>query len=171
MTKDMEGIVWFLCFSGLFKIDTARTITKIPLNEPELKKNNEYPSDIKVDKNGHVWMITTSSRLYDLNPGNGTYSTWISDKIILPVRNDLMRTVIALDSSDNIWITSNAGVQYFNRETGKFSIFNTGVKKQLEHTLANHLVVDSYGTLWIGSSNDGLIKYENKAQLTSYIYN
>ena len=50
-------------------------------------------------------------------------------------------------------------------------MFNSGVKKQLEHTLANHLVVDSYGTLWIGSSTNGLIKYENKAQLSSYIYN
>ena len=65
-------------------------------------------------------------------------------------------------------------MQAFNISTGKtgeFSVFNSGVKKELEHTLANHLIVDSYGTLWIGSSNNGLIKYENKAQLTSYIYN
>jgi signal transduction histidine kinase/ligand-binding sensor domain-containing protein len=171
MVKDKAGNVWVLSYSGLFKIDTAKNITKISIPIHELTKNNEYPSDIKIDNSGHVLIITTTSRLYDLNPGTGIYKTWISDKVILPVRNDLMRTVIALDSLDNIWITSNAGIQYFNRKTCKFSVFNSGVKKELEHILANHLIVDSYGTLWIGSSNNGLIKYENKAQLNSYIYN
>ncbi|MGN6616223.1 MAG: ATP-binding protein [Ilyomonas sp.] len=171
IAKDKTGNIWVLSFSGLFKIDLAKNITKVLLNIDELKKNNEYPSDLKIDKKGHVLIITTTSRLFDLNPTTGIYTTWISDKIILPVRNDLMRTVIALDSTDNIWITSNAGVQYFNRKTHKFSVFNSGVKKELEHILANNLAVDSYGTLWIGSSTNGLIKYENKAQFTSYIYN
>ncbi len=171
MARDKAGNIWLLSYSGLFKIDTAKNITKVSLPINGLTKNNEYPSDIKIDGRGHVWIITTTSRLYDLDPNTGIYKTWISDKVILPVRNDLMRTVIALDSSNNIWITSNTGVQYFNRKTGKFSVFNSGVKKELEHTLANHLIVDSYGTLWIGSSTSGLIKYENKAQLNSYIYN
>jgi signal transduction histidine kinase/ligand-binding sensor domain-containing protein len=171
MAKDKAGNIWVLSYSGLFKIDTEKNITKISLPGQELIKYNEYPSDIKIDKSGHIWIITTTSRLYELDVSTGAYKTWISDKIILPVRNDLMRTVIALDSADNIWLTSNAGIQYFNRQTEKFSVFNSGVKKELEHTLANHLITDSYGTLWVGSSNNGLIKYENKAQLTSYIYN
>ena len=171
MAKDKAGNIWVLSYSGLFKIDAANAITKFHLNENELTKNNEYPSDIKIDNNGHILIITTTSRLYDINPNTGIYKTWISDKVILPVRNDLMRTVIALDSSNNIWLTSNAGIQYFNRKTEKFSVFNSGVKKELEHTLANHLIVDRHGTLWVGASTNGLIKYENKAQLTSYIYN
>jgi signal transduction histidine kinase/ligand-binding sensor domain-containing protein len=170
MTKDKAGNIWILSFWGLFKIDTARKITKVSLSGIP-KDSNEIPSDIKIDNNGHVWMITSTSRLYDIDPNTGAYKTWLSDKIMLPVKNDLMRTVIALDSSGNIWMTSNAGIQYFNRRTNQFSVFNTGVKPSLEHTLANHLVVDSYGTLWIGSSTNGLIKYENKAQLKSYIYN
>ena len=60
-------------------------------------------------------MITTTSRLYDFNPATGIYTTWISDKLFCRLENDLMRTVIALDSSDNIWMTTNAGIQYFNR--------------------------------------------------------
>ena len=67
-------------------------------------------------------------------------------------------------------MTTNAGLQYFDRKTDKFSVFNSGVKKQLEHTKANHLVIDSFGTLSIGSSADGLLKYDNKAQFRSYIY-
>ena len=52
MAKDKAGNIWFLSYSGLFKIDTARKITKIPLYEQELQKNNEFPSDIKIDKAG-----------------------------------------------------------------------------------------------------------------------
>ena len=128
------------------------------------------PTDIKIDNRGHVWIITTASRLYDFNPATGTYTTWLSDKLYTAKENSFMRNVIAVDSSDNIWMTTNAGLQYFDRRTGKFSVFNSGIKKQLEHTMANHLVVDSFGTLWIGSSTDGLLKYDNKAQFKSYIY-
>ncbi len=170
MTKDKAGNIWFLSYSGLFKIDTAKKITKITLMEQELKRNNELASDFKIDNNGHVLMITTTSRLYDFDPAKGTYKAWLSDKLLPQTKNDLTRTVIALDGIGNVWLTSNAGVQYFNRKTSKFSLFNSGVKKQLEHTFANKLAVDSFGTLWIASTSNGLLKYENKAQVNSYIY-
>ena len=171
MARDKTGNIWFISYSGLFKIDTAKKITKVTIMEQELKKNNEFPSDIKIDGNGHVVMITTASRLYDFNTAKGTYTNWLSDKILPTIKKDLTRTVIALDSAGNIWLTSNTGVQYFNRKTGKFSVFNSGVNKPLEHVSANQLIVDSFGTLWIASTGNGLIKYENKAQINSYIYN
>jgi signal transduction histidine kinase/ligand-binding sensor domain-containing protein len=171
MTKDKPGNIWFLTYSGLFKIDAAGKIKKIDLLNQVFKKNHEYPTDIKLDKSGHVWMVTTNSRLYNFDPGTGSYSSWLSEKLNPAMENNQMRRVIDLDSSENIWMTTNTGVQYFDRNTSTFSVFNSGVKKQLEHTIANHLVVDNFGTLWIGSTNDGLLKYENRAQLTSYIYN
>ena len=170
MTKDKAGNIWFLSYSGLFKIDTAKNISRITVLDAELKKNNEFASDIKIDSSGHLLMITTTSRLYDLDPETGIHKTWLSDKLLPQGKTDLARTVITLDRNSNVWLTSNAGVQYFNRKTGNFLVFNSGVKKQLEHTLANQLAVDSFGTLWIGSTKDGLLKYENKAQVSSYIY-
>ena len=170
MTKEKSGNIWFLSGSGLFRIDTAGKITRIGVMEPEFRKNNEVPADIKVDNHGHLWLITTTSRLYDFNPATGTYTIWLSDKLSTPAENSFMRNVVAADSSGNIWVATNSGLQYFDRRTGKFSVFNSGVKKQFEHTRANHLIVDSFGTLWIGSSADGLLKYDNKAQFRSYMY-
>ena len=46
--------------------------------EQECGKNNEMPADIKVDNRGHVWLITTTSRLYDFDPATGTYTTSLS---------------------------------------------------------------------------------------------
>lgn len=170
LTEDKNGNVWVLSYSGLFKIDVASKITKIHAMEQELKKNGEVPTDIKIDNRGHIWLVTTASRLYDFNPASGNYSSWLPDNLTLAADNFAYRA-ITLDKLNNIWMTTKTGVQYFSRETGTFSEFNSGVKKQLEHTAANHIVVDSFGTLWIGSSGNGLLKYENKSQLNSYIYN
>ena len=126
--------------------------------DQEVRKNNEVATDVKVDNRGHVWLITNTSRLYDFDPASGAYTTWLSDKLAMAKGNSLMRNVIAADSSGNIWMTTDAGLQYFDRKTSKFSVFNSGIKKQLEHTVANHLVVDSFGTLWIASSAHGLLK-------------
>jgi len=169
MAKERSGNIWVLSRPGLFRIDTAGKIIKTGLMEQEFRKNNEMPTDIKIDNRGHVWLITTASRLYDFNPVTGTYTTW-SSKLSTAAENRFMRNVMAADSSGNIWMATNAGLQYFDRRTGKFSVFNSGIKKQLEHTIANHLVVDSFGTLWVGSYTDGLLKYDNKAQFRSYIY-
>ena len=171
MAKDKSGNIWFLTTSALFKIDTATRITEIAVMKQAFNKEHEYPTDIKIDKAGHIWIITTASRLYDFNPAKGIYTAWLSDKLSPVKEINLVHRVIDLDSCDNIWLTANTGVQYFDRKTGKFSIFNSGAKKQLEHPFVNHLAVDSFGTLWIGTLNDGLLKYENKAQLRSYTYN
>lgn len=170
MSREKSGNIWILSRSGIFRIDTKRKIIKINQMEQELKKNNEQPEDIKVDSRGHVWLVTSASRLYDFNPATGSYATWISDKLPAAKENSFMRNVIATDSSANIWMTTNTGLQYFERRTGKFSVFNSGTKKELERSVANHIVVDSFGTLWVGSSRNGLIKYDNKAQFKSYIY-
>lgn len=171
MARDKTGNIWFISYSGLFKIDTARKITRVTAMEQQLKKDNEVAADIKVDDHGHLLMITSAYRLYDFNIARGTYTSSLSDKLLPRVKNDMPRPVIALDSAGNVWLTSNAGIQFFNRKTGKYFTFGSGANPQLEHISANQLTVDSFGTLWAASTGEGLVKYENKAQVNSYIYN
>lgn len=120
MTKERSGNIWFLSRSGLFRIDTAGRITRIGLMEQELKKNNEMPADIKIDNHGHVWLITTASRLYHFNPAAGTYTTCLSDKLSTAKENSFMRNVIAVDSRGSIRMTTNVGLQYFERRKVNF---------------------------------------------------
>src|SRR4029078_6352363 len=116
MAKERSGNIWVLSRPGLFRIDTAGKIIKTGLMEQEFRKNNEMPTDIKIDNRGHVWLITTASRLYDFNPATGTYTTWAS-KLSTAAENRFMRNVMAADSSGNIWMATNAGLQYFDRRT------------------------------------------------------
>src|SRR5664279_123640 len=169
-TKDKNGNICISSFSGLFKIDTKGKLSRIYSPDAEFNHDKSYFTDINFDKNGHLWVITQKLRLYDLNLETGNYLSWLSNAPDTSNKSDFFQNRLILDKNDNIWIGTNNGVQFFNRNTGKFSIFNSGFKNNLEQTPAVDLTFDSFGTLWIGSQKDGLIKYEDKPQFKSYTY-
>jgi signal transduction histidine kinase/ligand-binding sensor domain-containing protein len=169
ITKDKTGNIWFLSYSGLFKIDAKGRLVKIHSMDNNFSPKTEYPTDIKFDKEGHLWLVTTKNRLYDFIPETGTYKIWFSNK--LDNSPPGFNQTIIMDKDDNIWIGTNKGMQFFNKKTGKFSVFSNGIKKELEHTPVSDFCFDSFGTLWIGSWADGLLKYEDKPQLKSYKHN
>jgi ligand-binding sensor domain-containing protein len=115
-------------------------------------------------------VITSGNRLIDFDVDRNTYKI-LAIPIGSAAKNNYVRKVIAMDKDDNLWLGTDDGVKYFNRRTGQFSSFSNGVKKDLEHAPVNELKFDSFGTLWIGTNADGLIKYENRPQLTSYLFN
>ena len=169
ITKDKGGNIWLLSYSGLFKIDTNGLLSRIHDLDNRLKQDGDSPTDIKFDKQDHAWLITVKNRLYNFIPQAGTYKSWILKGITVSASN--FPNTISLDKNDNIWIGTNSGPQFFDRKTGTFSMFNNGIKKELEQTPVSDLCLDSFGTLWIGSFAHGLLKYEDKPQLKSYIHN
>ncbi|MGC4037005.1 MAG: two-component regulator propeller domain-containing protein [Chitinophagaceae bacterium] len=173
ITKDNAGNIVVFSISGLFTIDTKGKLSKVNgLNAlfAEFVKKNDFPGDLKFDKEGHLWIISNKSWLYDLNTATGNFKTFYPDS--LHVTNEIFYTQrLVIDNNGDMWVATRNGLKFFNRKTGKFSSFNNGIKKELEHTLIGDLAIDSFGTLWIGSFINGLLKYEDKPQLKSYIYN
>jgi len=172
MVKDRSGNIWCTSVSGLFKVDTNRKLhsVSLPALTREFIVNNEFPNDFRFDKDGHMWLITSGDRLIDFDVERNTF------KILTIPINSVSKTgfvhkVIALDKDDNLWLGTDDGVKYFNRRTGQFSSFDNGVRKELEHSPVNELKFDSFGTLWIGTNADGLLRYEDRPQLTSYLFN
>jgi len=172
MVRDQSGNIWCTSVSGLFKIDTNRKLHSVstPGLTRELIVNNEFASDFKFDKDGHMWIITSGNRLIDFDVERSTYKVLTIPLYAAP-KNSFVRKVIAMDKDDNLWLGTDDGVKYFNRSTGQFAAFDNGVKKELEHAPVNELKYDSFGTLWIGTNADGLLRYEDRPQLTSYLFN
>jgi hypothetical protein len=169
ITKDEAGNIWFLSYSGLFKIDTNGLLSKIHSMDTRLREDQDSPTDIKFDKQDHLWLVTVKNKLYNFIPQDGNYKTWILNGISVSTNN--FPNIIIVDKDDDIWIGTNSGVQFFDRKNSTFSMFNNGIKKELEQTPVSDLRLDSFGTLWIGSYAHGLLKYEDKPQLKSYIHN
>jgi signal transduction histidine kinase/ligand-binding sensor domain-containing protein len=168
MTKDKSGNIWFLSYTGLFKIDTKGKLSSMHNSsaEEEGKKNNEGPTDIKFDKDGSMWITTSKDRLYQFDSNFSTY------KVFTPPGSlyDFF-SAMTFDKYENIWIGTNNGLIKFDKQTGKFEVFKNESKKQLEKAVMRDLQFDSFGTLWIATETQGLLKYEERAVFKSYSYN
>ncbi len=169
MDRDKWGNIWCLSYSGFFRIDTSGVLMKMQALDPFLSKN-DYATDFRFDKNGHMWLITASCKLVDFNTESGEYKSWSSNLYTATAEKYPFKFIV-LDREENIWIGTDEGVQFFNRKNSQFSKFNNGVKKELEHVPVLDLAFDYFGTLWIGTFTNGLIKYEDKPQLRSFVNN
>ena len=167
---DKPGNIWILSTNGIFKISADRKRSRIRSLEKELAKTNDGITDIKIDNDGLIWASTWQSKLYKIDPENEKYKIYSSIKSDPGNNSDLNYTAIALDKNDNIWIGTNKGLQYFDRNKEKFEVLENESNKQLEQTSVTALNVDSFGTLWIGTATKGLFKYEERALLKSYSY-
>ena len=115
-------------------------------------------------------MMSTNAKLYDVNPGAGTYKVWPFEKINLKVSAANIYQRILFDRDNNLWLGASNGLYFFNRKTGKFSFYDLQLKKGGNQAI-NDLSFDSFNNLWIGTVTQGLIKYENRPNLKSYTYN
>ncbi len=172
ITKDKAGNIWVLSYNGLFKIDVNRNLKKIRSQslEERLKKNVDFPADIKADNAGHLWFITQKSDLYDFNVQSGSYKTYSGDKQDKRRINGFSIRSIEFDKNENIWIGTNTGLHFFNRKTGEFEGFVNESNNGTEKAAILDLKFDSFGTLWVGTLSEGLLKYEERNVLKSYSF-
>lgn len=172
LTKDKSGNVWIISWNGLFKIDSSGMLSKIQFLDEEMAQNNEYATDVKSDKQGHIWLITNKSRLFDLDAQTGKYKSYYQKEFDKSSYSQYNRqNKIVFDKNENLWIGSSKGLHYFEREKEKFVGFNDPSKNLLEDADILDLKFDSFGSLWIGTLSGGLFKYEERALLKSYSFN
>ena len=70
LINDKNGNVYIYSYTGFFKIDTDRKISRVLAPIKELENSNEYVADFSCDKDAHIWLITNKSRLIDFDPTN-----------------------------------------------------------------------------------------------------
>ena len=168
IAPDKLNNVWFLSFSGIFKIDPKGKLSKYQSLESGIRKLNEFPYYLQVDQQNHIWILTEKSTLFDFDPSSGNVTSFAASKALA---RDFVSYYMVFDKADNIWITSSYGLSYFDKKQKQFMGFNPSGGKPLATSSMLDLRIDSFGTVWIGTSNEGLLKYEEKARLKSYSFN
>jgi len=171
LISDKSGNVWILSYSGFFKINTAGKLSRLRFYDEEYAKTGDYFTDLKSDTDGHLWLTTWQSRVINFDPEHETYKIYSPDNLFRGNNSDLHANCLTLDKNENIWIGSNKGLHYFNRKSERFENFKDESNKQFEQAQILSLSIDSFGSLWIGTSSNGLFKYEERALLKSYSYN
>jgi ligand-binding sensor domain-containing protein len=114
-------------------------------------------------------MSGTNQMFYQYNPENSDYKSWSMKNLFNGTNANLRADRMILDSSNQIWIGTNHGPVCFNIEKEKFEIFNYSSDQQYKPDIVNGLCFDSFGDLWLGTSNSGLIRYSQKTILKSFV--
>lgn len=143
IAEGSNGVVWIATDRGLNRFEN-NTITTVPWNRQEEILALHSAHD------GVLW-IGTSRGLSKIQPGNTPIDFDLSPGAVVGA--------IAEDPSDGtVWAGSNGSVYRIHGKSVKQFTASNGVPPGV----ITNLLVDSQGTLWIGSGQAGLSRYRNK---------
>jgi signal transduction histidine kinase/ligand-binding sensor domain-containing protein len=169
ITTDNDGNMWLLSYSGLFKIDVNRKLIPIhAFDKVKLIDTADYPTYLKCDKEGLLWLITNKSKLLELNLRDSTFHVY-SPEGTFP--NTFLNSRLVFDKKENIWMGSSKGLLSFDRKLMQFKSFKGESLSQLEHSPIQDLHFDSFGSLWLGTIDKGALKYEERTVFRLYSFN
>ena len=160
--------------SGLKKYDSSGTLIKwFPEfnvyrgGEFQGKSTNNWVVDISRDKDGYLWVGCSISGLNKINTRNDHVSYCrLYDVNRKEVFFSDINDVLSEDSL--VWVASTKGL-FLNRKgiDPDTNFFQIGTEP-LDHANIYCIQKDSDGYLWLGTENDGLIKYKANVNGDAY---
>ncbi len=163
ITQDSLGYLWFGGENGLARYNgiELEVYQKDPLNPGSITGN--YVWDTLVDHQGVLW-VATSQGLNRYNSATNDFShiqgfinsseAALSDKTPVEVLFSL-----ALAEDDSLYVGTSEGLFRFNPQRDQFQQINS-----LGRQVIRELYVDSDNSLWIGTSESGLYRYDLVSQ-------
>jgi signal transduction histidine kinase/ligand-binding sensor domain-containing protein/DNA-binding response OmpR family regulator len=154
MAEDHEGNLW--------AVDNLGEFYHIKDGKPEIyplpQLANKYRITLMVDREGLLWIGTSSSGLYRLRKVPlAAYSVehGLSHHLALSIHRD---------SNDIVWVGTNGnGLSYF--ENGTFKTFATKESNRIQSALVGSQIwstlTDSNGNLWFGEWGGGVFRIKN----------
>ncbi len=170
LKNDNRGNIWMFSLSGIFKIDTAGNLSRFRLLDKELFQKNDFPGDLNFDSRGNMWILSQGINLFRIDLSTSSFRSWNGSSFKSGEIGYWLRA-LTIDKNDNIFLGTLNGLKVFNSKTEQFENFKNGTDKKSDLRAIRDLKFDSFGTLWAGTSYDGLVKYEERSLLKSYSYN
>ena len=168
MCSDKDDNTWVITYDGVYVIDTNRKAKVIPRPTDIKYANTGYFTDVKVDAAGVAWFVTNKGQLFSYQPATGMFELYYNGD---PGKNYFSHNNLLLDKDGNLWIGLYKGLAFFNTREKQFQYFGDSSKAQLTRATINDMKLDAFGTLWMATNSEGLLKYEDRAILKSYTYN
>jgi len=157
--EDKSGSLWIgTVVGGLKRYDYKSGIFTTYKNDPQVPGSiyGDIINHIYQARNGRLYISAENSLdIYDYN--KDTFTHVVHDVTDTSANYGNILSVYE-DSKNNIWITTNAGLELFNENE---KTFTTAIFSNLmpDNTIQG-ILEDDHGNLWI-STNKGLIKFVN----------
>ncbi|WP_177176545.1 hybrid sensor histidine kinase/response regulator transcription factor [Hyunsoonleella jejuensis] len=107
------------------------------------------------DRNGFLWIATDGAGLYKYNGFSYTYYGHIIDDVNSVNSNSI--TALFLDSSQRLWIGTDAGLCVYNEEQNSFKRYNHSYYNNLENAYVSVLSFAEYEDRFLVGTYDGIM--------------
>ncbi len=136
---------------GLDRLDPVTGhITHFPAGEANGKNlNANIIHCLAEDKNGNIWIGTDGGGLNMLESATGRFRYFTQGSGKNSISNNSI-SAFYKDEQDNLWISTMAGVNYFNTTTHEFQVYNT--EDGLPNNATFGILKDSRRNLWISTT-------------------
>ena len=155
ITQDKDGFLWFATEEGLNKFDGNRFINYY--KHTNHISGNELNSIYADPTEPIIWIATQRAGMnaYNYEKDELTVFTHDDSNPNSLITNDV--THISPASDGNLWLsTYHRGIEYFNKNTGEFTHYNTTTLPNLPSNNVWTVVEDGNGKIYIGHVEHGM---------------
>jgi len=158
ITFDLDKELWVASYAvGLDKYDGK---TGQFQHFPHAPSNPNSPSSNRIQKllgdSRHLLWLGTFDKGVDVwNKQTRTFTHYTHDTSRNSLSNNTINDILE-DYSGNMWIGTNYGLNYWNRQSGKFTVFLA--KDGLAGNIVRALLEDEKGNLWM-STDKGISRF------------
>ena len=170
ISNDPDDNIWLFGNSGLFKLDTLNQLVSVPCTDDELcLDDGEYLTGMEADSSGFVWFSSSFSKIRKYDPKTDSLELVELDN---PLSGNLFNIYsdMLIDEKQDIWFATQQGLIHFDRKKFEAEVFDPGSKDRLLRDMATSLAIDNFGNLWIGTESMGLLKYNARDLLGSFVW-
>lgn len=154
--QDSEGYIWISTYNGLIRFDGYSTVVYRPDGENKDRNIDGFINIVAEDKEHRLW-IGTHSGLFVLDKRKDHL-----EKIVSPLLQVSNIEAIACTSKGEVWIGANKGI--FRRKVGynKFELCDPQIhpNDNQPHYDVKSIIEDRNGQIWIGTWEQGLLRYD-----------
>lgn len=153
--EDPKGNLWIGHALGKLSVYDGTKFTPFPLN---LKDKPSRICDISNDKSGNIWISTVGAGVIKLN----TTTKKIASYSIKEHLSDVVFMSFT-DATSKTWFVTDIGIKYYDAIKDSFVFFKPLGFPFFEYTCMSQ---DHAGNYWFGTTNQGIVKFNVKANIT-----
>jgi ligand-binding sensor domain-containing protein len=174
IAMDAEGNIWTsvneTTYLECFNTKTYRVTHYRIFTEKESHIPDNTPRDIFIDRKGRLWVGTDQAGLYLFLPDKNIFYQYRAD--LLDPNKMQSNTIVGMyqDNANMIWLATFTGVERFNPDESKFTVYRPKPITVLANNSVQAIVEDSSHRLWLGTFNGIFIMDRRTGAYTNHQY-
>jgi len=164
--EDSRGELWVGTEAALNRIErNTGEITQFRGEREDQGPPTSAVTSMAEDRSGYLWFGTYDG-LYRFDPSVERFKAFRRDPSDASSLSDSSVPSLLVDRGGTLWVGTMDGLNAFEPETETFQVFRAPGNEQASIWA---MAEDSQGTLWLGTSNDGLQRFDpDSGEFTVY---